>query len=183
MTERLGLFFSFWAYPFLSGVLLYSSILHEPERRMFEISILIVYGLVLWTFIEYLMHRFLFHPHYAVDSFQRLAETLHGIHHQKPKDPTEILTSASKSIPPSFLILGMLWLVTGSFLSSAGMITGVWVGFMYYEWTHYRVHTSNSSKLLDWHRRRHFHHHFVDNGAYFGVTSPLWDFVFCTLKK
>ena len=183
MTARFLMFFSFWAYPLLSGLLLYWGLVREPERSGFEIRVLIAYGVLLWSLIEYLMHRFLFHPNHRIDSLQRLADGLHGIHHRKPRDPREILASATTSIPPSLLILGLLWIATGSLLTIAGVMTGVWAGFLYYEWVHYRVHTTNAAGLLDWHRRRHFHHHFVDDTACFGVTSPLWDIVFGTLRS
>jgi dihydroceramide fatty acyl 2-hydroxylase len=183
MTPRLSMLFSFWAYPLLSGVFVVSGLLWEPERSVSDCPVLIAYGVLLWTLIEYLMHRFIFHPHHRIDSLQRLGDSLHGVHHRRPRDPSQILASASTSIPPSVLILGLLWLATGSPLSSAGVMTGVWAGFLYYEWVHYRIHTTNAEGILAWHRKRHFHHHFVDELACFGLTSPLWDIVFGTIRR
>ncbi|PYR86413.1 MAG: hypothetical protein DMG18_02830 [Acidobacteria bacterium] len=69
----------------------------------------------------------------------------------------------------------------GSAFSAAGVITGIWTGFLYYEAVHYRVHFSLSeSGFIARQRRRHFYHHFTNNKRGFGVTSPLWDHVFGT---
>ena len=85
-----------------------------------------------------------------------------------------------RPLPLSTIILGITYGLTGSVMTSAGIAVGVWAGFLYYEWVHYRVHTSGSTLGLKHHRSRHFNHHFVDDTKSFGVTSPLWDFVFGT---
>jgi sterol desaturase/sphingolipid hydroxylase (fatty acid hydroxylase superfamily) len=182
MSRRLSLFFSFWAYPPLSGLFLYWGGVQSPARNVVEYPVLIVYGILLWTLVEYLMHRFLFHPGNGWESLARVAEALHGVHHRRPRDPNEILASARTSIPPSVVIIGLVWIASRSIFTTAGVMSGVWMGFVYYEWVHYRVHMTNASGLIDWHRRHHFHHHFVDERRCFGITSPLWDVVLGTLK-
>ena len=62
-------------------------------------------------------------------------------------------------------------------------MTGIWFGFLYYEYVHYRVHiTAGNAGLLARQRRTHFHHHFANPEQCFGVTTPLWDYVFRTSK-
>ena len=55
-------------------------------------------------------------------------------------------------------------------------------GYVAYEWvhwaTHYRVPQGRILKAL---RRHHMIHHHAQPRARFGVTSPLWDWVFRTL--
>ena len=76
-----------------------------------------------------------------------------------------------------------MFVLTGSAVMTTGITLGVWAGFLYYEWVHYRVHISSSVRGLNSHRRRHFAHHFVNDRTGFGVTSPLWDVVFGTYGK
>jgi sterol desaturase/sphingolipid hydroxylase (fatty acid hydroxylase superfamily) len=183
MIRRLRLFFSFWAYPLVAAALLWAGLRTGTERSGPVSLWLIPVGVVLWTLVEYLMHRFLFHPRGNWPAFRRFAYGLHGIHHRYPRDPEEILAGPSTSLPPSLAIFLALVAGTGSLSSAAGVMTGVWAGFLYYEWVHYRVHTTNAGGLLQRHRRWHFHHHFVDDSVCFGVTSPLWDAVFGTVRK
>jgi 4-hydroxysphinganine ceramide fatty acyl 2-hydroxylase len=68
--------------------------------------------------------------------------------------------------------------------SAAGVLVGVWAGFLYYESVHYRVHFNLSgSGFIARQRRTHFYHHFTNNRVCFGVTSPLWDYVFGTALR
>jgi hypothetical protein len=67
---------------------------------------------------------------------------------------------------------------------AAVVMTGIWAGFLYYEAVHYRVHFSLSpTGIIAKQRRTHFYHHFSNNKRCFGVTSPLWDYVFGTNLK
>ena len=52
-------------------------------------------GLFLWTFAEYILHRFLFHfP--AKNAWQeRVAFLFHGIHHEQPRVKTRLVMPSS----------------------------------------------------------------------------------------
>jgi sterol desaturase/sphingolipid hydroxylase (fatty acid hydroxylase superfamily) len=64
-----------------------------------------------------------------------------------------------------------------------GALSGVWAGFLYYEAVHYRVHlTRGQGRFIGRQRRAHFHHHFRAPDRCFGVTTPLWDYVFGTRR-
>lgn len=183
MIPRLRLCFSFWAYPVLAAALLYAGLAGAPELGGLAVVALLASGVVSWTVIEYLLHRFVFHPETGRGARERLAERLHGVHHRVPKDPNEILAGPEVSLPPSAVVFGLLLLGTGSLPVAAVVMTGIWGGFLCYEGVHYAVHTSHAQGLLRRHRRWHFHHHFVDAGVHYGVTSPLWDSVFATRRK
>ena len=47
-------------------------------------------------------------------------------------------------------------------------------------WTHVGKARTRWGKYL---RRHHMLHHFKDHDLYFGVSTPLWDFVFGTVPK
>ena len=102
-----------------------------------------------------------------------------GITHRREIPPKSWCTSLW--IVVSSILYGLLYAITGSVLSAAVILAGIWTGFLYYESVHYRVHFSLSgSGLVGRQRRAHFYHHFTNNKRCFGVTSPLWDYVFRT---
>ncbi len=181
MAGKFGLFASFWLYPILAGILFLWARADEPSRAPLDYILWVLSGGLLWTLVEYGMHRFVFH---SAPSSPRLARIVHGLHldhHHDPRDARKILVRPQTSLPLSLVILGVTYWGTGSPVEAAGIMTGVWAGFLYYEWVHYRVHTSSSVRRgMDGQRRRHFHHHFIDDRKRFGVTSPFWDWVFRT---
>ena len=67
----------------------------------------------------------------------------------------------------------------------AGAFTGGLIGMYYaYEVAHRRTHTHPPrGRYGRWARRSHMHHHFGAPMRNFGVTSPLWDRVFCTYDE
>jgi sterol desaturase/sphingolipid hydroxylase (fatty acid hydroxylase superfamily) len=81
----------------------------------------------------------------------------------------------------SAILYGLMYAAIRNPLSATVVMIGIWTGFLYYEAVHYRVHFSLSpSGLIARQRRTHFYHHFTNNKRCFGVTSPLWDYVFGT---
>lgn len=136
-------------------------------------------GLLLFTLIEYLMHRFIFHlPN--VYKKGHIPYALHGVHHEYPKDKDRLAMPPILSVFLASAILGVNYLIMGvvAFPFTAGVV----VGYATYLCVHYSVHRykmpNNFMKVL-W--VNHSIHHYVDDEKAFGVSSPLWDFVFRTL--
>ena len=167
-------FRSFWIFPLLAGALITWTHHREPQSHAGQLLWLWPMGLALWTIIEYFFHRFLLHA----SSF---AGATHGLHHEAPRNPDQILVRSFPALLVSTTAFGIIFAATGSLFDSAGIMTGVWTGFLYYELVHYRVHMSlRNSPLLQRQRRAHFYHHFSNSKKCFGVTSSMWDYVFGT---
>ena len=186
LKERLYRFRSFWIFPLIAIALLNITSRAEPQIRPYVLLWLIPIGLLLWTLLEYGLHRFVFHIQIPVPNL-RLREMLnasHLGHHAAPRDPTKVLVHPSYGLFISTTLYAALYVVTGSLFSAAGILTGIWIGFLYYEAVHYRVHFSLSgSGFVARQRRTHFYHHFTNNKRCFGVTTPLWDYVFGTTMR
>jgi sterol desaturase/sphingolipid hydroxylase (fatty acid hydroxylase superfamily) len=186
LKERLYRFRSFWIFPLIAIVLLNMTSRREAETHLSALLWLIPIGLLLWTLLEYGLHRFVFHIQIPVPNL-RLREMLnasHLSHHASPRDPTKVLVHPVYGLLISLILYGALYVVSGSLFSAAGILTGIWMGFLYYEAVHYRVHFSLSgSGLVARQRRAHFYHHFTNNKRCFGVTTPLWDYVFGTMMR
>jgi sterol desaturase/sphingolipid hydroxylase (fatty acid hydroxylase superfamily) len=135
----------------------------------------------LWTALEYGLHRCVFHLDGENTAARRMLTLSHFDHHDDPRDAGKVLVRTEPALILSLVLFLLLYAVSLNLSWTAGLMAGVWSGFLYYEIVHYRVHcTPATSGLIGRQRRAHFHHHFAHNGQCFGVTTPLWDYVFRT---
>ncbi|KAL1918856.1 uncharacterized protein VTP21DRAFT_2878 [Calcarisporiella thermophila] len=140
-------------------------------------------GLFLWTLIEYVLHRFLFHIDDILPDNQLafiLHFFMHGIHHYIPMDRLRLV------MPPAlFIILSTPLIRLAYFLFprgiSDGIVSGAIFGYVCYDLTHYYLH---HGRPLFEHLRQmktyHLDHHYKNAEAGFGVTVKFWDYVFGT---
>ena len=171
-------FSSFWIYPLLSSLLFLLSRPHETGTRL---PVLLGIGLALWSLLEYLLHRFFFHWTPRNHRMRHIIHQLHFNHHRDPRHPGKILVHPLYSLPISAVFGCGFYVATESLFFTTGLLAGLWTGFLYYEWVHYRLHLGKKSRGLLKHQRGwHFYHHFVDPHHCFGVTSPVWDVIFGT---
>jgi sterol desaturase/sphingolipid hydroxylase (fatty acid hydroxylase superfamily) len=183
LRERLYRFRSFWIFPIVAFVLLHFSLRVEAKRSAGELFVLFLSGVLAWTLLEYGLHRFVFHVQIPLRNprLRELVNTSHLSHHASPRDPTKVLVQPLYGLVISAMLYGLIYAAVRSPLSATVVMIGIWTGFLYYEAVHYRVHFSLSpSGLIARQRRSHFFHHFTNNKRCFGVTSPLWDYVFGT---
>ncbi|TVY58314.1 Ceramide very long chain fatty acid hydroxylase SCS7 [Lachnellula cervina] len=141
-------------------------------------------GLFLWTLVEYILHRFLFH----LDKFlpnNRVALTLHfllhGIHHYLPMDKLRLV------MPPTlFLVLATPFYKLAHFVFywnwsvATSVFCGGIFGYICYDLTHYFLHHKNLPFYWRELKKYHLQHHFMDYENGFGVTSRFWDNIFGT---
>jgi len=183
VREQLVRFRSFWIFPLLALFLVSVTSRAEQKSRLNDLFWLMPIGILIWTLLEYALHRFVFHIQFPIRDL-RLKEFVNSsrlAHHASPRDRTKVLVHPLYGLVISTILFTALLIISGSTFSAAGIMAGIWTGFLYYETVHYRVHFSLSeSGFIARQRRRHFYHHFVNNKRIFGVTSPLWDYVFGT---
>jgi sterol desaturase/sphingolipid hydroxylase (fatty acid hydroxylase superfamily) len=133
--------------------------------------IMLVFGVGLWTFIEYLVHRFLFH-HAPV------LQDLHDAHHAEPHDL--IGSPIWTSLPIALIILaGSVWLLGSD--AGGGLSAGLVAGYVWYISVHHLSHHGRlyGVRYLYRARRRHALHHACETGN-FGVSTDFWDRVLGT---
>ena len=144
-----------------------------------------VLGLFLWTFAEYTLHRFLFHHKPRTPRQERIFFLFHGIHHAQPQVKTRLVMPFPVSIPMAAVICGFFYLVVAVLLRApqwvAPLIAGFLSGYLVYDLTHYAQHhfpmRSGYAKYI---KRYHMQHHYKDPDTRFGVSSPVWDWIFRT---
>jgi 4-hydroxysphinganine ceramide fatty acyl 2-hydroxylase len=181
--EELYRFRSFLIFPVIAFVLLWVSMDAEPSRRPSELLWILPIGILTWTLLEYCLHRFIFHIQVPLRDprLREIVNASHLAHHASPRDRGKVLVRPGYGLVVSSILYGLIYLLTRSVFLTSGLVAGVWAGFLYYEAVHYRVHFSLSgSGFIARQRRTHFYHHFTNNKRCFGVTSPLWDYVFGT---
>lgn len=186
LNERLYRFRSFWIFPAIAVVLLRFAIRAEPQRSSGDLVLHFLLGVFIWTLLEYVLHRFVFHVQIPVTNprWRDMINGSHLLHHASPRDPTLILVHPVYGFVVSTLVYGLLYAVFLDAVSALFVLTGIWAGFLYYEAVHYRVHVSlSSSGMIGLQRKSHFYHHFTTNKRCFGVTTPLWDYVFGTTAR
>ncbi len=145
----------------------------------------ILIGLFLWTFAEYTLHRFLFHHKPTSPRQERIFFLFHGIHHAQPQVKTRLVMPLPVSVPMSLLFYGLFYLILAVLLHASQWVAPLMAGFLFgylaYDLTHYATHhfpmRSGYGKLV---KRHHMQHHYVDPYTRFGVSSPVWDYVFGT---
>jgi len=135
-------------------------------------------GLFVWTFVEYILHRFIFHYMPKPKWAQRLHFIFHGVHHDYPSDAKRLVMPPSASIP---LAVGFYFLFNALLPANYvyGFFPGFIVGYLVYDISHYAIHHFNF-KANFWKKIKQHHmlHHYQDPTKGYGVSSPLWDKVF-----
>lgn len=139
-------------------------------------------GWLIFSLIEYLIHRYVFHMDTYNELRKKMQYAMHGVHHEYPKDKDRLAMPPIMSITIATLLLFLLRWVMGDFVFA--FLPGFLVGYASYLFVHYIVHAyappKNFFKAL-W--VNHSIHHYKDNTVVFGVSSPLWDYVFRTMPK
>lgn len=169
---------SFTYYTLLALLLLLTSI-KISESSFLQVMSLYTAGLFCWTLYEYLLHRFVFHFINENKIVKRFHYLIHGVHHEFPRDNERI------TMPPipGTLIAAILFSVHFIFLrnNAFAFVAGVLSGYNLYTLIHYATHAWKPIKGFKfWWTYHALHHYKYPNKAY-GVSSPLWDYVFGTV--
>jgi sterol desaturase/sphingolipid hydroxylase (fatty acid hydroxylase superfamily) len=129
-------------------------------------------GALAWSFAEYAIHRFVFH---RIGQYKRE----HFIHHRRPHD--YIGVPPWQTVVLFIITWSITWLLFGQNIGSAtfaGFLTGYYAYIALHDGHHHRDRTDGFRRYMG---RLHDVHH-DRNRVNFGVSSPLWDFVFGTYQ-
>jgi sterol desaturase/sphingolipid hydroxylase (fatty acid hydroxylase superfamily) len=146
---------------------------------LWQVPLAFVLGLLIITLVEYCLHRFLFHrePHTKDERLQHFL--LHGYHHEFPNDPMRLVLPPIGIWPAAALVGVIFYFVFGPYFWV--VFGGAAVAYIGYDWIHYYTHHFNPQRGPGrWLKKYHMLHHFDSPGHRYGITSPLWDFVFGT---
>jgi sterol desaturase/sphingolipid hydroxylase (fatty acid hydroxylase superfamily) len=141
-------------------------------------------GIFVWTFAEYMLHRFLFHWVTEAKWSQRFHFIMHGSHHQYPKDEERLLMPPVPGLIMASVLFGIFFLVfwiAGYSELTFGFFPGFFSGYLMYSFVHRATHTMKPPKRFRhlWHHHSLHHYRFPDKA--FGVSNTFWDRVFGTM--
>jgi len=139
-------------------------------------------GIVLFTFVEYAMHRYLYHIPAETEKRKRFQYVIHGVHHDHPRDKSRLAMPPLLSLFLALLFIGLFRLTIGENGYAFG--GGFLFGYSTYLLAHYAIHMYRSPKNflgIIW--KHHNLHHFVGDDGAFGVSTPFWDYIFGTMPK
>ena len=171
-----------WFVPVI-GLLLYWTY-QNPIIGLGLGSALFAAGILLWTLIEYLLHRYVFHasPGKSHNSKVQIFIT-HGYHHEFTNDPWRLVAPPVMSWTIGAAVVALYYLVFGANYY-APLFAGTCLGYIAYDWIHYYTHHARPKTAVGkFLRRYHMEHHFKDPTTHFGLSSPLWDLVFGTYSR
>jgi sterol desaturase/sphingolipid hydroxylase (fatty acid hydroxylase superfamily) len=145
--------------------------------------LLISAGVLSWTSIEYVLHRFVFHYSARSAFGKRLLYAAHLSHHETPRATNHLFSSLVLSLPIATAYVLLAWVVTGSLHAAALLFGGLTAGYFCYEWLHFQAHHRRPRlRLLRYLRKYHLLHHHQTPELRFGVTSPLFDVLMGTFR-
>ncbi len=165
---------------FVAGTVLGYYAFTHTNLANWAIGSLFLTGAIVFTFVEYWVHRSVYHIEPTTEARANFQYVAHGVHHEYPKDKTRL------AMPPIIAAVAAITLFTIFFFlmgeSAYAFFPGFIWGYAAYLLVHYSVHAyappKNFMKQL-W--INHAVHHYKDGNAVFGVSSPLWDYVFGTM--
>lgn len=170
-----------WSFP-LTLYLLYRAAIIEGGAWS-NIAALFFSGMLGWTLVEYWLHRWIFHlaPSH-VPVIRNIQFALHGYHHEFPDDPGRLVAPPVLAVP-IFIILTAV--IVGCFPNIwPAVLAGTFFGYLCYDWVHYYCHHGRPrSAMARFQRRFHLEHHYKNAKTQYGLSSPLWDFVFHTYRR
>jgi sterol desaturase/sphingolipid hydroxylase (fatty acid hydroxylase superfamily) len=139
-----------------------------------------VVGLVLYSFVEYGVHRWILHG---------LDVTGHRNHHRNPTEPHAMLFSTGLTVH-TLLLVSLSW-VTGSPIA-IWTVFGSALGYALFLQLHDFQHADPALSHRLWgslHRHHMLHHEggdrsgaAVDRGSNYGVITMIWDRIFRTYR-
>lgn len=139
-------------------------------------------GIVLFTLVEYVMHRFLYHIPAETEKRRRFQYVIHGVHHDHPRDKTRLAMPPLVSIVLATLFISLFRVLIG--LNGYAFGGGFLFGYSTYLLAHYAIHIYKQPKnVLGIIWKHHNLHHYVGDDGAFGVSTPFWDYIFGTMPK
>jgi sterol desaturase/sphingolipid hydroxylase (fatty acid hydroxylase superfamily) len=166
---------------FYSAVLLYWSVTHTSLTVGASVGMFLA-GVFFFTWVEYNMHRYIFHMGTYTKVREKFQYTIHGVHHEYPKDKTRLAMPPLLSITLATILLLIFRVILADYVFA--FLPGFLMGYAVYLGMHYMVHAYQPPKnFFKYIWVNHSVHHYKNGELVFGVTSPMWDYIYGTMSK
>ncbi|PGL72505.1 sterol desaturase family protein [Bacillus sp. AFS055030] len=142
-------------------------------------------GLIFFMFSEYVTHRFFFHIKAPKNKlFLKFMKRIHYDHHTYPDDLKLLFLPIWYSIPNLGSLCIIYFLIFRDPIQTISFGSGLVFMLLVYEWKHYVAHKPIKpiTKLGRQIKKLHILHHFKNENFWYGVSTPIFDGIFGTLK-
>ncbi|HUN27659.1 MAG TPA: sterol desaturase family protein [Steroidobacteraceae bacterium] len=167
--SKTGYYGDYVIYAMVIAALFCAAALLDTPAAWVRWVVAFAFGLMAWTVLEYVLHRFAFHG-------LPIVSDMHGAHHDAPRALIGTPTWLSLSV----IALGVFlpaWRLASLNVAS-GLAGGIMLGYLWYGTLHHAIHHGRPRLIATRARvaaRRHFRHHGRGAHGNFGVTTRLWD--------
>lgn len=168
----------------LTVTILVFTALFQKQIPLLVFTGLFLFGMIFWTFAEYILHRFLFHWVTENRFVQRFHFIVHGSHHLYPKDKERMLMPPFPGLLMGAILFGIFYLIFSVFgfsIYTWAFFPGFFLGYLMYSFLHRAIHVNKAPKKFDYPWRHHILHHYKYPDKAFGVSNTFWDRVFGTM--
>ncbi|MEM7701079.1 MAG: sterol desaturase family protein [Pseudomonadota bacterium] len=173
----MGWFLAIW-----SSVLVWLGFSAWGSASLIQSVGLVGFGWLVFTMLEYALHRFVFHWKPKSDLMAKVVFIMHGNHHVEPTDKLRSLMPLVVSFPIGFGFAALFDATMGVY--GGWTLFGFLLGYVAYDLTHYASHQwPMRSSLGQRFKRYHLKHHFIAEHGNYAVTGLFWDRVFGTRIK
>nr|XP_023026295.1 fatty acid 2-hydroxylase [Leptinotarsa decemlineata] len=158
----------------------------KDSTPMGPVALSVVEGVILWTLIEYSLHRWVFHiePSGKSKAMIYFHFVIHGLHHKVPFDPKRLVFPPF----PAAIIAFTLYQTLSVLIPDSNrllVLAGGLAGYVIYDMIHFYLHHGSPKENGYFYHLKRYHnqHHFAHDDLGFGISSMFWDKIFGTALK
>ena len=181
--QQIDTFQLYKPFVFYTGVLfvLHVALLRSEAPSLAVAGALFAAGLLSWGLVEYAVHRWVLHRIPRAQGFNLPGNLTHLKHHDDPQSLQRLNVQLSESLPICVVYFLTSWAISGNWQSATYLFTGLMAGYFFYEYLDFQAHHGSArNRLIRYLRKYHNQHHHYDATVRYGVTSPLFDYLFGT---
>ncbi len=146
----------------------------ERGNRILFHGILFFSSFIMFTFFEYIAHRFWMHGKEEKHSGKHLE--LHMHHHKHPTELKITPTMRNWLLVTNLILIAVAWWLDNYFT----LLPGFFSGFICYSFMHVILHKRWARKIFPALQVSHIHHHCKYPDRCFGICTTGWDQLFNT---
>jgi 4-hydroxysphinganine ceramide fatty acyl 2-hydroxylase len=166
-------------YSVLAGILLIYAAFYG-KINFLHILYLFPAGVLLFTLVEYLIHRFVFHFNPVNEKQEKIKYNIHGVHHEFPRDKDRLVMPPVISAVLAILFFSIFKVLMDDYVYL--FYPGFLCGYSIYLLIHYAVHRYRPPQnFLKYYWKHHSLHHYKSDDTAFSVSFPFWDYLFGTM--
>ncbi|KAF8526514.1 hypothetical protein BU17DRAFT_40326 [Hysterangium stoloniferum] len=159
------------------------ALMNIPTASFTKSIVCFLIGNLIWTFLEYTLHRFLFHVDEMLPDrpfFLMIHFLTHGVHHYLPMDRLRLVMPPPLFIVLSFPFTRLAYILFPTAIAN-GIISGSFTFYVLYDCMHFALHHTKLPAYMREMKKYHLAHHYKNFELGFGVTSKFWDIIFNTV--